>query len=82
MKFAILPIHMINDIHERFFRVDNRWYADEATFTVSVDDLLDLWEYIKEREQQYGYFPNDRKCKLLAHAPEKDMQNRSFRAPK
>ena len=53
------------------------WFADDATGARSLGELKKWWDVLNESGPSLGYFPNAKKCWLMAN-PEKEEAARDL----
>jgi len=42
------------------------WFADEASGAGTVKEIKEWWDVLSTLGPDFGYFPNDKKCLIIA----------------
>ena len=55
------------------------WYADDASGAGSTTQLKKWWDTLTEIGPGYGYYPNDKKCWLIAKPDKEEIARETFK---
>ena len=55
------------------------WFADDASGAVSIVEITTWWDALSTLGLNFGYFPNDRKCWIIAQPAKEESVREAFK---
>ena len=55
------------------------WFADDASGAGSTTEIKKWWNVISTLDQDFGYFPNDKKCWIIAKPAKEESVREAYK---